>query len=286
LYFYIYWFFIFFSRNFVYKGCLVYIYIYFSYNYFLRVEQISNVNNFFYTITFKIINIISDIDFNLIIILSLLQLVTWLLNNQRFNYWLYLILLLEVFFYKNVTFDLIPFKQINVNLLSGLFLIHPLILITLILTILYITIKYIGLYKYIQSIGLKLHVKLNFPNFALNLLTILSLLLLLTGGWWAQQELNWGGWWAWDFVELANLNIFIFALSYKHLPKVRLYKTHFLSLWGLGGGMYSIFFVYIYTRYNLIPSIHSFLTDLSFLQYDYFVNFLLCLVFFLLFILF
>ena len=29
--------------------------------------------------------------------------------------------------------------------------------------------------------------------------------------------------------------------------------------------------IYLYTRYNLIPSIHSFLSNLSFLQYDYII---------------
>jgi hypothetical protein len=37
----------------------------------------------------------------------------------------------------------------------------------------------------------------------------------------------------------------------------------------------SLLIIYVYTRYNLIPSIHSFLSETSFLQYDYLVHIIL-----------
>jgi hypothetical protein len=79
--------------------------------------------------------------------------------------------------------------------------------------------------------------------------------------------LNWGGWWAWDFVELVNLNILLFFLTQKHTTPYLKNNYPFISI-----NLLLIVVTYVYTRYNLIPSIHSFLSELSFLQYDYVVN--------------
>jgi cytochrome c biogenesis factor len=167
--------------------------------------------------------------------------------------------------------------MINLNLLNGLFLIHPILLVLLIVCILYkiqtiiiqITNKLLGRCYLVQLT--------KFKYIGVNLTLTLSTFLLLTGGWWAQQELNWGGYWVWDFIELVNLFLLSFYIYNKHIIHRCKYVYNFILQIIC---IFIILTIYIYSRYNLIPSVHTFLSDLCFLQYDFFIKLIIKLVFF------
>jgi cytochrome c biogenesis factor len=275
LYFYIWSLFIFIFQKFFSRGLFILFFIFLSHNYFTYFEHIGEVNNFFFFFNFKVINLISNINLNLIIIFILTWYLTWLNFNYKFVGWFFLFVFNEIFFYKITPYNPTTLDQVNLNLLNGLFLIHPIILILLLLTFFSLIWYYSKFFKDTLVSFYKLNYKFQFKSITLNLALLLSLMLLITGGWWAQQELNWGGWWAWDFVELANLNIFIFTILIKHSVKINHQKLYLYTLLSKFFILYIIIVVYIYTRYNLVPSVHSFLTDLSFLQYDYLVDSLL-----------
>jgi hypothetical protein len=125
LYFYFYWIFIFISQKFFNKIVLLTVFLFSSYNYFTYFEQIGEVNNFFYFFTFKIINIVSNINFNLLIFILTTCYLYWLNRNSKNMYWFLLILCGELFFLKIKPYNSETLDQTNTNLLNGLFLIHP-----------------------------------------------------------------------------------------------------------------------------------------------------------------
>jgi len=247
-----------------------------SINFFSVFESSVGFNNFFYLFIFKLLNTISSIDTNVIFLFVYFIYLIYIKYRSLIGYLVPLLCILtnDLPFLKTLVISNNVFNTPNLNLLNGLFLIHPLLLILLLI---YLTRYIFDFFLNNQFIFFKNLYIINYrvyKNILSTELLIMSLMLVITGGWWAQQELNWGGWWAWDFVELANLNIVLLALTFRHLPKLQkssLFNLNFLIFFYF----ISIIPIYLYTRYNLIPSVHSFLSDLSFLQYDYFINILI-----------
>lgn len=155
-----------------------------SFNYFSYFELIGGVSNFFYLFNFKILNIVSNIDTN-IILLSLLTLFLFGVNfkkNQLTLVVVFLIFFFEVSFKKSIILDQSIFSPNNLNLLNGLFIIHPILLIILLV---YLTQYMYMRYRSITTHTLNLKTSLlsnRYSNFYLNIVLFMSLFLLITGG--------------------------------------------------------------------------------------------------------
>ena len=97
------------------------------------------------------------------------------------------------------------------------------------------------------------------PNFIWSSLVLLVTLGL--GGWWALQEGSWGGWWNWDPSEVFGLLIFFFYLAHIHRKTG---KQHYLNTW-----YYNIFTclsllqVYFFTQLNFDLVSHNFGTKID-----------------------
>jgi len=235
-----------------------------------------NLANFkgFPFFTYNILSTLSNIDTNFQITIIILLLVNFnFFSKLQTVLPLFFILCLDpqfiVFFwnYSNI------YTPLNINLLNGLFLIHP---IFIIIVFVFFFKKYF--LKDFKKLGENRALRVRGFNFFkwdqkfnkfFQIITLLFInLVIFTGGWWAQQELNWGGWWVWDFIEIVNLFILVFYIVFLHFHKI---ENKLVWIFSKSLLIFSIYTLYIISRYNLIPSIHSFLSDLCFLQYDYFL---------------
>ena len=147
---------------------------------------------------------------------------------------------------------------VNSNLLNGLMLIHPIILY-----------YFYTIYIYINKVNLLMCIEkfTKKPTFKKNHITntLIVYTAIILGCWWAEQELAWGGWWSWDFVELLALNFLIILSAFTHTNK----NT---SLWWGAVNSLSILIVsIILVRFNIINSIHNFITVDSQNQYFYYI---------------
>ena len=138
----------------------------------------------------------------------------------------------------------------NITLTNGLSLIHPVLVY-----ILYIYILKMNNFKYnINCIFI-------FKN-TIDIVFKINLMALLLGSWWAEQELNWGGWWNWDFVELILLIFILKAVNFVHNTKKS--RVFYIKTWMPCFYIYFYIF-FIFVRWDVLNSIHSFNT-LSFLE--------------------
>ena len=113
----------------------------------------------------------------------------------------------------------------------------------------------IRMYKF-YLVSVELVIKPKFIWFSLILLLTLGL-----GGWWALQEGSWGGWWNWDPSEVFGLLIFLFYLIHTH---IKISKQSFINNW-----FYSLVFslillqVYFFTQLNFDLVSHNFGTKID-----------------------
>ena len=151
------------------------------------------------------------------------------------------------------------------ELINGLFFLHPLFfLATFLLIIIFI---FNNSFLYSKNIYLKQKNKIvnisyyNY-NYIINLFLV-TIFSLISGAWWAQQELNWNGWWSWDNIELISFSIFIILYTYIHfILFYRKKKLIYLML-------IAFFLTYlVILRFNLIITRHTFLVDLGNLQFS------------------
>jgi cytochrome c biogenesis factor len=133
----------------------------------------------------------------------------------------------------------------NVSLINGIVLIHPLLVYyTYILFMLIFLLKNINTNRTVYII--------NFYKFRLLFSSLFGLFL---GGYWAQQELNWGGWWNWDFVEIIALIFNVLALYLIHSNFNKHYNSTYIlyrNIW------YYLFCFFFFVRVDILNSIHSF----------------------------
>lgn len=155
-------------------------------------------------------------------------------------------------------------KDLNITpeLLNGLFFIHPLLLFLSIISS--FTALLINKHSLIINYNLKLAINID-KGYNIELLGILLLIIacIITGSWWAQQELNWDGWWSWDIIEcilLAQLLVLIIAFHF-----IGYNNQHLLVF-----SSYLIGLTLLLTRFNLIITRHSFLNSSQEIQHSFY----------------
>lgn len=145
------------------------------------------------------------------------------------------------------------FNNVNVGLMNGIVLIHPVFIYAAIVLLIETTHGRRGFFSYQTSWK-----KTNMVG------CLLSLCGVILGGYWAQQELNWGGWWNWDPVEMGGFMFFLIFLINVHGEAGINY---------VGGRVrvvpYTILLVFILVRVDYLNSIHSFVLSSSLKSYDY-----------------
>jgi cytochrome c biogenesis factor len=186
----------------------------------------------------------------------------YILNKNFFKKKLFFLLILFIYEYNYLevnklffVFYLDGYSNINVNLLNGVMLVHPVILYTYYCVYLYIV--YALYYVYIDYAESIKHLY--------KTLTMYILVSIILGCWWAEQELSWGGWWSWDFIELIALNFFILNLVFIHN------KNTLLVFWKIIIKILIFVCSVLFVRFNLINSIHNFISAESQNQFLYYV---------------
>jgi len=153
-------------------------------------------------------------------------------------------------------------NNLNMNLMNGIMLIHPMIL--------YLFYAY---YLYVISFGIsRMRIKTKYyanPSKYLDYINIsLIIFSIILGCWWAEQELSWGGWWSWDFVELLALNFFLYFYSVLHQSKT----TNFMKTYNhILISLVIILVAIMSVRFNIINSIHNFVNLQSQNQYFFYI---------------
>lgn len=142
----------------------------------------------------------------------------------------------------NLVFSLVSLRTLTSTLTNGLFLIHPFLLYSS------YSIIILFLVKRLKKTHLLFRFKKN--------ISLLSLVALILGGWWAQQELNWNGWWGWDFVEILGLVSFLFLIVFLHVESQQL--TSFRSAVSL---VAAVIILVLSTKLGVVNSIHAFTTS-------------------------
>ncbi len=165
----------------------------------------------------------------------------------------------------NVFSNIISLSTVNTNLLNGLMLIHPVLLY--LFYILYLVYTY-----NLLVLSRSTHIKLIYDTQVQSvfLMLIVSYTSLILGCFWAEQELAWGGWWSWDFVELIALNFFIYMLYSVHSPKGSSI-VKFSSVYHPGKIILVMVSAVLVVRFNIINSIHNFISIESQNQYYYYI---------------
>lgn len=186
-----------------------------------------------------------------------------------------LIFFLNIFIYQlhpSILNNLLLYSNnVNTSLINGVVLIHP-ILIYLTYFLLIVNFMFLKNNFY----------KVNFVIFIFKknilIIALCSFLALFLGGWWAQQELNWGGWWNWDFVELIALIFFIITLYILHNNFFKIYNNFFI----INNVIYFyLICFFLFVRIDVLNSIHSFN---SFSILNNFNNYLIFLFIFIIFL--
>ena len=172
-------------------------------------------------------------------------------QKKHKTYWVYVTMFLLYtfsfnFFLEDVkgftTFVFFLEKSLNLNLLNGAMLIHPILLYS----------SYVCLVLFSSNTFIEKKINTETKKLYLIIYALLYLTIIL-GSWWAEQELAWGGWWSWDFVEVLLLNIILFNLYLIHQYKIRSKKLVFAFIT-------TVLFSTTAVRFNVINSIHNFIT--------------------------
>lgn len=190
------------------------------------------------------------------------------------------LIVLVVLFYVNTipgtistnTFsNITAISVVNTNLLNGLMLIHPVLLYLFYVLYLVYIYKLLDLSKPTDTKPTP-----NTNSHWVGLMLSASYTSLILGCFWAEQELSWGGWWSWDFVELIALNFFIYTICSVHNPTGGS-TTKTLSSNSPDKLILILLSSILVVRFNIINSIHNFISIESQNQYFYYIMlFLLC----------
>jgi hypothetical protein len=173
--------------------------------------------------------------------------------------------------YHNYSVSYNTFTNFAPTLTNGLLIIHPLMLYTFygLLFFHFICTPFI---KKIVALG----INNNYPYFIKkNKSHLFGLVALFLGSWWSHQELNWGGFWSWDLVEIFLLVTVIYVVQQQHLVSITT-LSHLKSTF-----FFINFILYVFSvRYNLINSIHNFISQSNFLyKVTYIIFFYIILLF-------
>lgn len=279
----------FFSPDFILIILFLYLNVYKSLNrtflsvLLLFVYAILNIfgsNYYLDSIYIYILNLLINLNFNIILIFIITY---YLLGNTSKPINAYILPL--VYFYALEHSNLLSFVNtnlldnlnysLNLNLINGLFIIHP------ILIYIYYSINLLVITLVIYYYGISTNYSINRFNYAQLRIALISLvknylavslkiiiIAIILGSWWAFQELSWGAWWNWDLVEVINLYYLVFSINLIHgsflknlYSFISYYKTY----------VFNIIILMLVVRYNLVQSIHSFISVNSYRQYTYIV---------------
>lgn len=219
--------------------------------FFLDHSLFNNNQLYILTVLWKTVYFLNDTQYNIIFFL-----ICFFLLLNFYSTFKVLFFILLWFYIKSDLINYVEFSKIswsiNTNLTNGLCLIHPILVYFVYVYFLFLIfckfdLNYYWIYK-------KLKIRILSTN----------LLALILGAWWAQQELNWGGWWNWDFVELILLIFFLKLLIMFH---IRSFKIIILSYVFNYIFLIYLFLFFIFVRWNLLNSIHSFNTTNFFEKY-------------------
>ena len=220
----------------------------------------NNLYNMDYLFFWKLLNILNDSQYNIVLFLFLFIIILPL--QIKFLNFLKIISLL--FFFKldinSVYYFLNNYWNINNVLTNSLSLIHPLLVYILYINSIWvITLSYFNYFIF----------KSKMYNY-----TKVVFFALVLGSWWAQQELNWGGWWNWDFIELILFVFFIKYIVYIHNLS---YKYKYLLKFNCSNLLLYLIIFFLFVRWDILNSVHSFNT-LNFLEnYINYILFILLL---------
>lgn len=155
---------------------------------------------------------------------------------------------------------------INKELYNGILLVHPILTYTAVImyAFFFVKKKRLNTVNYFQSKVIVMKV------------LVISIVSILLGSLWAQQELNWGGWWSWDPVEIILLSIIFVLLSKIHVLDKNMFYNHYAN-YILNKYAYIPVF-YLIVRSNIINSIHSFSSSTQLQKYIYIVAILILTV--------
>jgi len=174
--------------------------------------------------------------------------------------------------YKNILeSSIVGGPNLNINLINGLMLVHPIVLYYFYTIHLYVY-KVILLKK--VSKGRKILITESWGGGLQNSGLVIIYISIILGCWWAEQELAWGGWWSWDFVELLALNFFLFSL-------IVLHKNNNQKVGGVISWVATLILSVVLVRFNIINSIHNFIVLESQNQYFYYIMLIIVFAIFL-----
>jgi hypothetical protein len=148
-----------------------------------------------------------------------------------------------------------------IALQNKIFLIHPILLIGVVL----------GCWGFITP---QYNLKNSYKR--LSFLFLFMSFSLFLGGFWAQQEFNWGGWWSWDSVEMTSLWLWLWLLLYTHQFKIYGFACHSRNQVLLV--LVSVV-VWSLNRSSLFSSIHSFSGSYVFLYMSFCLKLIFSYVF-------
>ena len=144
--------------------------------------------------------------------------------------------------------------SVNLLLTNNLNKYHPLIFYTSVILLLNLLYQ-----NYIIWFTPLLFTKTYISNYTysnMNSVTVINLLALFLGSWWALQEGTWGGWWNWDPSEVLGLLFTFTGLLYIHSQIT--YLTTQLNLYRLMYIVILIVFSYIFIQLNFDLVSHNF----------------------------
>jgi cytochrome c biogenesis factor len=154
----------------------------------------------------------------------------------------------------------------NTTLVNGVLLIHPFMMY---MTYYWIVCKMLNNYKnyFLKFKNKQKQMKTN-ENLNIHKYIYTNVISIMLGGYWAQQELNWGGWWNWDYVEIIPLSILFYMLWTLHLKKK--FNFGFNHLIKINSFLYILLF-FIVVRCDIFNSVHSFNTFTILDKYIYYL---------------
>ena len=86
--------------------------------------------------------------------------------------------------------------------------------------------------------------------------TLVNLIALFLGSWWALQEGTWGGWWNWDSSETFGLEVSLVVLVARHSPARVLFNTSMLIRHSLLTFLFISSYFFIQLNFELVS--HNF----------------------------
>lgn len=225
--------------------CLIFINKYTPFNQY-------NVTLMNETILSKIVYLLNNSYISILLIFCILVLV-----KKTLSFYLIITLILlwintQNEYYINVLDYFWKTNNNNNTLINGLLLIHPLLTYSSVCIIISL-----NLYK-------KYNTSINFFNSDVYNKSIYKLVFsayaaIILGSYWAQQETNWGGWWNWDPIEMISIFIWILSLCLIHFYSK---KTNIKILF-LKNALIVLVLAYLLSRYDILNSIHSFVSSSS-----------------------